>query len=330
MTYQELTARYQHDPKKPIRFGGQGAIFKALDINRGIYVALKRAQVTHRNTAQDKYSVYKEFDLGLNMSHPNLAKYYDAYRIDTGMGTFDFGVMEFIEGGTNIDDYLKTFPDEPEIKKVLVGLLEGLKYLHSHRIIHRDIKPNNILIDTSSGEPVAKIIDFGVSKALSSAETVASAIVGTFEYMAPEQINPKPGEKMRYNLDLWGIGVIVYKIFTGYMPFGSVEEGHTREIIQNKILDAVLPSKISSIPEPYKTLIRKCLVKDVNQRIKTADEALEILRMPTAKPSAKPTTPQKKYTAPTSKSSSKPSSSLIYLLVILLLSVFILVLMKTL
>lgn len=281
LTYQDFLQRYPYDPNTPLRVGGQGAVYCSADTLTGRAVAIKRAQVVQDKTGE-KYSVYKEFKLGKSLNHPNLATYYDAFRFhDTGMGVFDFGVMEYIEGGTNLDDFLKTFPSEAQIKSVLIGILKGLGFLHQQNVIHRDLKPNNILVDTTTGTPTAKIIDFGVSKELSSSDTVASAIVGTFEYMAPEQINPLPGQKMIHNLDLWCFGVIVYRIFTGEMPFGSIEDGHTREEIQNRVLDARIPSDVNIIPQPYRQIVERCLVRDVQRRIGSTEELLDIISRPT-------------------------------------------------
>jgi TPR repeat protein len=278
MTYQEFLELYPHDPKSPLRFGGQATIYVSTNA-KGEKVAIKRAQVL-TGKLDDKYSVLQEFILGQSLAHPNLAKYYGAYRIKTSMGEFDFGIMEFVDEGNNLLDFLESFPDEIKIKKVLLGLLEGIDYLHSNNVIHRDLKPNNILIANlgSKQNPVPKIIDFGVSKKLNASETVASAIVGTFEYMAPEQINLMAGQKLQPNVDLWAFGVIVYRIFTGDMPFGSIENGDTRERIQNQVLDARLPSAARSIPEPYRTMVMRCLVRDPKQRVQKAQELINILQ----------------------------------------------------
>lgn len=278
MTYQEFLQVYPHDPKSPLRFGGQATIYLSTN-GKGEKLAIKRAQVL-TGKLDDKYSVLREFQLGQSLEHPNLAKYYGAYRLKTNMGEFDFGIMEFVDEGNNLLDLLESFPDEIKIKKVLLGVLEGLDYLHHKNVIHRDLKPNNILIaNLGPGlTPIPKIIDFGVSKELNASETVASAIVGTFEYMAPEQINLMAGQKIQPNVDLWAFGVIVYRIFTGDMPFGSIENGDTRERIQNQVLDARLPTEAKDIPEPYRTIVMRCLVRDSKQRVQKAQELINILQ----------------------------------------------------
>ena len=275
MDYDTFIQRYEHNPKEHLRFGGKGEVYKGFDHKRGFEVAIKRAQV---KSGQDRYSVFNEFELGKTLIHPNLAKYFDVYRLPTKLGTFDYGIMEFIEDGANLDDFIITFPDEAAIDSVLIGILEGLSYLHQNRVIHRDIKPNNILIVNLHSHPSPKIIDFGVSKELKSSETAASAIVGTFEFMAPEQINPKPNQKMKPNVDLWSFGVLVYRIFTGEMPFGSVDNGDTRDEIYNRVLDAKVPTDVENVPEPYQSLIKLCLVKEPSKRVKSAGPLIRILK----------------------------------------------------
>lgn len=275
VTFEEFMMRYQHDPKAPLHRGGQGLVYRGKDNLTGAEIAIKRAQVKPNN---EKYSVLNEFRLGRGLVHPNLAKYYDSYRINTHTGTYDYGIMEFVGEGANLDDFLLTFPEEPVIQKVLIDILEALSYLHASRVIHRDLKPNNILVDRLHKSPTAKIIDFGVSKELRSDETSASAIVGTYEYMAPEQISPRRGQKMRPNVDIWAFGVITYRLFTGHMPFGSIEEGTPRDQISNRVLDAKIPTLIQQVPDPYRTIITSCLVKDPKERIQTASRIIKMLK----------------------------------------------------
>jgi TPR repeat protein/serine/threonine protein kinase len=268
--------RYDYDPNQPIREGGQGKIYKAFDRFRECYVAIKRAEKPHPQ--RDKYSVYREFKRAKTIPfHTNLAKYYDAYRFKTSMGDFDFGVMEFVEGGQNLDDFIKTLPSAEEIHAVLTGILEGIQHLHGNKVIHRDLKPANILVSQDHDKPVAKIIDFGISKELNRPETALSATVGTAEYMAPEQINNIKDRNPTYNIDLWSYGVILYRMLGGEMPFGSIENRDTKEKITSRVLTAKLPKGIKTIREPYRTAIKRCLVKDNRKRAQSAKEILTLL-----------------------------------------------------
>jgi serine/threonine protein kinase len=276
--YFDFKKRYSFDADEPLREGGQAYVYKAKDRgNYNITVAIKRAQKPEK--AKEKYSVLKEFERAMEIPrHPNLAKYYNVYRLKTEMGVFDFGVMEFVGvNGENLDDFMATFPSEEKIHKVLIGLLKGIRHLHKNNIIHRDLKPGNVLVESVQNNPTPKIIDFGISKDLGGRDTVASAIVGTIEYMAPEQINLRKGQILRYNTDIWAFGVIAYRMLRSNMPFGTVEEGNERTEIQNRIMDAKVPDDIHEIASPYKEVIQKCLVKDPQHRFQSVDEILDIL-----------------------------------------------------
>ena len=275
MTLQDFMKRYPHDPHQIFKRGGQGVIFKGRDAQTGAEVAIKRSS---SNIHQYKYSIIREFELGKTLQHPNLAKYIEAFQVSTNLGKFDYGVMEFIEGGINLDDFLRTFPTEEELKSVLIGVLRGMNYLHRNGVIHRDLKPSNILIKYENNIPTPKIIDFGISKDLDASETTSSDMVGTVEYMSPEQLGAGKEGVVYPNTDIWAFGVILYKMYAGESPFGSEDDGLTREQVINKIYRQPLPRKIDrEVPEPYRTLIKKCLTKDPKQRIQSVDQVIQIL-----------------------------------------------------
>ena len=120
-------------------------------------------------------------------------------------------------------------------KKLIQDILNGLSYLHKNGIIHRDIKPGNILIKQTIEGPVAKITDFGISKN-SDAENnnSSSALIVSIPYMAPEQLNAKRygvNEKISFNLDLWSLGVTIYEVFTGKVLFKNSEQDSSEQIM---------------------------------------------------------------------------------------------------
>lgn len=276
MSFQAFIRRYPHDTDKIFKRGGQGVIFRAIDQQTGKVVAIKRASA---HGFDPKYSVIREFELGKSLKHPNLAEYYAAFRVRTPMGSFDYGIMEFIDNGLNLDDYLTTFPTSVELHEVLIGILKGIDYLHSQGVIHRDLKPSNILIKYENGRPVPKIIDFGVSKDLDASETKSSAMVGTVEYMSPEQLGGFGIKSIVYhNTDLWALGVILYRIFIGESPFGAEDGGLTRAQIIQRIYSKPLPPQFDrEIEKNYGYLIRRCLIKNPQERIQSVEEVLDIL-----------------------------------------------------
>lgn len=257
--------RYDFDVSTPIGKGGFAEVYRARDCSTGEWVAVKKSEVS---TRIGKYSLQREFETAKALSHPNLLKHHDCFRFETTVGLFDFGIMEYADRG-DLDDFIATFPGPEEINNVLKGILSGLSYLHEQNIIHRDLKPANILIREENGVPTPKIIDFGISKMAKRDRTVLSNIIGSYEYMSPEQLGGDDN-KISTNSDLWSFGVIVYQIFTGELPFGARAEGHSATHIMKRVLDASLPANVSAIPEPYQSIARLCLQKDPNARVKNA------------------------------------------------------------
>lgn len=272
-TFADFKTRYKFDENITVGTGGFAAVYKGLDSLTGRTVAIKKSLV---NPDRQKYSLYEEVQRGKVLRHPNLVEYLEVYRFASDHGTFDYGVLEYVNGGT-LSDFLKTEPSQTQIKSVLLGILDGLKYLHDNSIIHRDLKPSNVLIHYEGGRYIPKIIDFGISKGLTSEESTVSNIVGSWQYMSPEQISPLPGERIRTNSDLWSFGVIVYEVFTGKSAFGSTKSGDTSERIRGRILDGNLPEDVITVPQPYQSVIRQCLVKDPGLRVSKAEQVIGLI-----------------------------------------------------
>ncbi|MFN8179646.1 MAG: tetratricopeptide repeat protein [bacterium] len=154
------------------------------------------------------------------MDHPNIAKVLDAGATDRGLPYF---VMEYVPGVPITQYCVENALDPRERLRLFAQACDGVQHAHEKAIIHRDIKPSNVLVTTIDGRPVPKIIDFGVAKALeqpltdTAMYTQAGALVGTLEYMSPEQLDLSGNVDTR--TDVYSLGVLLYELLVGALPF---------------------------------------------------------------------------------------------------------------
>ena len=275
----DFRSRYKYNPKTDfIARGGFARVFKAEDVLLERQVALKVYSVE----TSGKYDLISEIRKVVQLEHPNLCRYYDVALLQntTAMGEeeeLQVGVMEYLDGG-DIKSYVKQHPQH--LHKLLVDVLQGLSYLHHHQIIHRDLKPANILIKNTPAGPVAKVTDFGISKSVGSSSTKSSELLGTIEYMSPEQFSPGKygiGGIISYNLDLWSFGCLTYELIMGESFFGSRAAMGTEQVMMN-ILEEVDNSKINMLPQPFKAVVEQCLVKSARERVQHALQLIDIIK----------------------------------------------------
>lgn len=281
-----VTKTYQFDPTTDlIGKGGFGRVYRATDTNLNMQVAIKK----YSGNLPTKYSLFEEIKRVIHLSHPNLVRYFDAFELHESSSFGDkiqVGVLEFVNGG-DLSVMLRNGKNtDPELlKEIVIGVMSGLQYLHTQGIIHRDLKPENILLQQNGNQITPKIGDFGISKVLSdSSSGNSSLVIGSIEYMAPEQFNlsryGKDG-KLQTNLDLWSLGVIIYEIFCGKAPFGKTQDGISRDEIMRNILEKDL-SDLSKIPAPFNKIAKMCLVRSAAQRAQSIDQLFEVLYRPLA------------------------------------------------
>lgn len=281
MDYKEFRERYQYDLVKDlVGQGGFGRVFRARDVILDRWVALK---VFSRDVPQ-QYDLISEIKKAINLNHPNICR-YNGVEVLKGINALgephviQVGIMEFIEGGT-IGQFLKKRPEFR--KKLLTDVLHGLSYLHQHQppIIHRDLKPPNVLVGFENGVPVAKITDFGISKFSSESGARVSVVgVGTYAYMAPEQLNPVRygvNGKIQGNLDLWSFGAMTIELLTGVLPFGGDDPEVSTGQIQQAIINGIPAQVLAGFEEPYRSVLRRCMIQDAGKRAQRASELISL------------------------------------------------------
>lgn len=193
--------------------GGMGEVYLAEDLRLGQKVALKFLP-EHARTAHELEALYREVRIGRQIAHPNVCRLYDLIEI----GAQQFLSMEHIEGEDlqSLIDRVRRLPRERALA-IAKDICAGLEAIHSAGVLHRDLKPGNILIDASGH---AHITDFGIASR--AGETSPDdAIAGTPAYMAPEAFRSAEATRPR---DLYALGVVLYELFTGTMPMESAPE----------------------------------------------------------------------------------------------------------
>jgi eukaryotic-like serine/threonine-protein kinase len=249
--------------------GGMSDVYLAKDRHLGRQVALK---VLHSRLAEDEQFIERfrrEASSAAGLSHPNIVQIYDRGEAE---GTY-YIAMEYLEGRTLKDIIQAHAPLRPEhIVSVSSQILEALRFAHRRDIIHRDIKPHNIIVDD---EGRVKVTDFGIARAGSEARmTDTGSILGTAHYLSPEQA---AGGRVEPSSDLYSLGVVMYEMATGRLPF----TGDNPVAIAMKHLNEapVPPGDVNSaLPENLEHVILRALGKQPDRRYTTADAFQEDLR----------------------------------------------------
>ena len=267
----------QYAPYRIIRAlgsGGMGQVYLALDTRLGRHVALKflSAELTSHTEFLERFQQEAYTSSALN--HPNIVTVYDFTEIDSEF----ILVTEFIEGVT-----LRSLLDRRRLEietglHIVAQAASALGTAHAAGIIHRDLKPSNLMIRPDG---YVKVIDFGLAKskaraaakAVGSDLTQAGSVVGTVDYMSPEQAR---GDEVDTRTDIWSLGVVLYELVTGSRPFSGRTDSHVIVSILDQDPPPIRPSREVS-PE-LAQLIERALAKDPAKRYSSADEMLSDLK----------------------------------------------------
>jgi serine/threonine protein kinase len=267
----------------PLGAGGMGEVYRARDTRLGRDVAVKVLPQHLSSNAEVRSRFEREAKTVSGLNHPHICVLHDVGR----EGDVDFLVMELVEGETLATRLAKGALPMSETLRVGVQIADALDRAHRAGVVHRDLKPGNIML-TKSG---AKLMDFGLARAtgmagpgggsgvamaaLTQSPTVAQpltaegTIVGTFQYMSPEQLE---GKETDARSDLWAFGCVLYEMATGRRAF----EGKSQASLIGAIMHAE-PTPVSQIaplaPPELDRLVRACLVKDPADRLQSAHDA---------------------------------------------------------
>jgi serine/threonine-protein kinase len=258
---------------RPLGSGGVADVYLAHDEVLGRDVALKMLNRERSGDEEFVERFRREARSAAALSHPNIVSIYD--RGESGDGSCYIS-MEYLPGGTLKDRISRDGRLSPSVAaEVAVQISEALGAAHERGVIHRDIKPQNVLV-TRSGD--VKVVDFGIARAESDTSmTRTNLVMGTAAYMSPEQAT---GSETEPRGDLYSLGVVMYEMLTGELPF----KGEDPIAVAMKHVNVPLrpPKEIApDIPEKMNALVTKLLAKDPNDRPANAGTLIDELRRAT-------------------------------------------------
>ena len=256
--------------------GGMGTVYVAMDtaLERPVAVKVIRDDVTSPLDLDSRFR--REARAAASFAHPHVVRVYDFGVERSGR---PFLVMELLDGGTLRERLAIGGPLEPaDALQILRGVCSALAAAHTRALVHRDLKPENIYLQRHATGLVPKVLDFGLAKALHGEQTPndstgvgtsAGVLVGTLEYMAPEQV---AGDNVNPAWDVWAVSVIAYEMLTGRHPFrkavGFGYPGHSEEVANCE------DGNRSSLPPRVEAFFRRALSRNRSERHSSADEFL--------------------------------------------------------
>ena len=266
-----LSSRYRLERR--LGRGGMGTVYKATDtsLERAVAVKLIREDLVTSSDAAERFR--REAKAAASFAHPNLVTVHD-FGVDSDGRVFL--VMELLEGCTlrqRLEQQKKFAP--PQILQVLGDVCAGLEAAHEHGLIHRDLKPENIFLVQSGEGDVAKILDFGLAKflgasnaAAATANTMSGVLVGTPQYMSPDQLK---GEVASPAWDLWALAVITYEMLTGTHPFPATSVGQMHySIVHGQFTP--LSTHLPDAPAEWQQFFERALNPKTAERPQSAEE----------------------------------------------------------
>lgn len=253
--------------------GAMGVVYKAQDPDIDREVAIKTIRFDAISEAVEKDELMKRFikeaQAAGKLAHPNIITIYDVGKEKD----LTYIVMQYVEGQSlkELIESGKEFTPY-EIIDIIIQICDALDYAHSKGIVHRDMKPGNILLD-KTGKPF--IVDFGVARVETSTMTQTGQTLGTPSYMSPEQVM---GEKVDGRSDIFSVGVILYELLTGKRPFSA--EGGITTLIYRIVNEPPIPlSKVKkNVSAKFEPIVEKALAKEVDKRYQTCSELANALR----------------------------------------------------
>lgn len=260
-----LESRYRID--RAIARGGMSTVYRCLDLRLGRAVAAKVMDGDYLDDPISRDRFTREARAMAQLRHPNVLSVYDF----SSAGEHIFLITELITGGTLGELLAETGPlDAATASVMLRSVLQGLAVAHDKGLVHRDIKPHNVLIDADGS---IKLADFGLVRAMNNPQKTSNQIVGTVSYISPEQVD---GTRITPATDVYSAGIVLFELLTGKVPFvGETSLGRALARLHN---DVPAPSDlIDGIPPLFDALVASATTRNPDERFRDAREFLDAL-----------------------------------------------------
>jgi eukaryotic-like serine/threonine-protein kinase len=266
-----MLGRYQVE--KELGKGAMGVVYLGRDPKISRVVAIKTMALSQEfeedELAEVKERFFREAETAGRLNHPNIVTIYDAGEEHD----LAYISMEFLRGKdlaphTKADHLLPI----PQVMEIVAKVADALDYAHAQNVVHRDIKPANIMYEADNG--LVKVTDFGIARITDSSRTKTGMVLGTPSYMSPEQL---AGKKVDGRSDLFSLGVMLYQMTTGQLPF----TGDSMATLMFKIANETHASALQinpAIPPCLVTIIDRMLEKDSDKRYARGSEIATALR----------------------------------------------------
>ena len=244
--------------------GGMGIVYKAEDTKLNRLVAIKVLPPHLLVSEDDRSRFHREAKAAAALNHSNIATVYEINESDEK----PFIVMEYVEGAT-LDQTISKGPMPlQDAISISLQIADGLQAAHKKGVVHRDVKASNILYST---EKKAKILDFGLAKtSMSTKLTQMGTTIGTVAYMSPEQVQ---GKEVDQRTDLWSLGVLLYEMIAGQLPFKAEYDQAIFYSIQNENPDPLTAIR-TGVPMSLEWIVSKLMAKDPAERYQSANELI--------------------------------------------------------
>ncbi len=266
-----MIGRYRIE--KELGKGAMGVVYRARDTKLDRVVAIKTLALSQEfeegELADIKQRFFREAETAGRLKHPNIVAMYAAGE----QHDVAYVAMEFIKGGDLVPF---TTPGQllplPQVVSILARVADALAYAHGKNVVHRDVKPANVMYESESDQ--VKVTDFGIARITDASKTKTGMVLGTPSYMSPEQLS---GKKVDGRSDLFSLGVTLYQMACGRLPFVGDSMGQ----LMLKITSEAVPDirvVNPQVPDELAAVIDRALIKVMTQRYQTADEMARDLR----------------------------------------------------